>query len=127
MWGAVLGQPPDSDADPAHPELGEAFASAQNAVVAAIATYASVDIAASAPQVSGSVSTKWGASTLVQLYSLSLIHICRSFRATAAPTAGLPNSSSSSAPWPRAPAWWRSAAARVSQPCSCLLYTSRCV
>jgi D-alanyl-D-alanine carboxypeptidase (penicillin-binding protein 5/6) len=69
VWGAVLGQPPDSDADPAHPELGEAFASAQNAVVAAIATYASVDIAASAPQVSGSVSTKWGASTLVQLYS----------------------------------------------------------
>ena len=52
VWGAVLGQPPDSDADPAHPELGEAFASAQSAVVAAIATYASVDLAASPPQVS---------------------------------------------------------------------------
>jgi serine-type D-Ala-D-Ala carboxypeptidase (penicillin-binding protein 5/6) len=69
VWGAVLGQPPDSDADPAHPELGEAFASAQSAVVAAIATYASVDIAASPPQVSGSVSTKWGSTTLVQIYS----------------------------------------------------------
>jgi serine-type D-Ala-D-Ala carboxypeptidase (penicillin-binding protein 5/6) len=69
VWGAVLGQPPDSDADPAHPELGEAFASAQTAVVAAIATYASVDIAASPPQVSGSVSTKWGSTTLVQIYS----------------------------------------------------------
>ncbi len=67
VWGAVLGQPPDSDADPAHPELGEAFASAQSAVVAAIATYASVDLAASPPQVSGSVSTRWGSITLVQI------------------------------------------------------------
>ena len=69
VWGAVLGQPPDSDGDPAHPELGEAFASAQSAVVAAIATYASVDIAASPPQVAGSVSTKWGSTTLVQIDS----------------------------------------------------------
>jgi D-alanyl-D-alanine carboxypeptidase (penicillin-binding protein 5/6) len=67
VWGAVLGQPPSSDADPAHPELGDAFASARNAVVTAIASYASVDLASSPPQVSGSVTTAWGPGADVQV------------------------------------------------------------
>jgi D-alanyl-D-alanine carboxypeptidase (penicillin-binding protein 5/6) len=67
VWGAVLGQPPSSNGDPAHPELGEAFTSAHNAVVAAIASYASVDLASSPPQVSGSVTTAWGPDAVVQI------------------------------------------------------------
>ncbi len=67
VWGAVLGQPPSSAADPAHPELGEAFASARNAVVAAIASYASVDLASAPPQVSGSVTAAWGPDSVVQV------------------------------------------------------------
>jgi D-alanyl-D-alanine carboxypeptidase (penicillin-binding protein 5/6) len=60
VWGAVLGQPPLASGDPAHPELGQAFASARSAVVAALDTYASVDLGALRPQVSGSISTRWG-------------------------------------------------------------------
>ncbi|MFI5284692.1 MAG: D-alanyl-D-alanine carboxypeptidase family protein [Candidatus Dormibacteria bacterium] len=67
VWGAVLGQPPAAAGDPAHPELGQAFASAQHAVIAAVGAYAAVDLAAFAPQVSGSVTTRWGDSALVTL------------------------------------------------------------
>jgi D-alanyl-D-alanine carboxypeptidase (penicillin-binding protein 5/6) len=67
VWGAVLGQPPAAEGDPAHPELGQAFAAAQRAVVAADGAYASVDLAAFAPQLSGSVTTRWGDSSVVTL------------------------------------------------------------
>ncbi len=60
VWGAVLGQPPDSAGDGAHPELGQAFLSAQHAVSAAVAAYSAVDLSAVAPQVSGSITTRWG-------------------------------------------------------------------
>jgi D-alanyl-D-alanine carboxypeptidase (penicillin-binding protein 5/6) len=60
VWGAVLGQPPLSAADPAHPELGAAFAAARSAVGAAFKGYAPVDLQRLAPAVTGSVATAWG-------------------------------------------------------------------
>ena len=60
VWGAVLGQPPDSSGDGAHPELGQAFLAAQRAVTSALAGYAAVDLSAVPPQVSGSIITRWG-------------------------------------------------------------------
>ncbi len=65
VWGAVLGQPPLTSGDPAHPELGEAFASALGAAVAALHQYAAVDVAGNSPDISGSISTRWGASALL--------------------------------------------------------------
>jgi D-alanyl-D-alanine carboxypeptidase (penicillin-binding protein 5/6) len=65
VWGAVLGQPPLTSGDPAHPELGEAFVSARGAAVAALNQYAAVDVAGTSPDVSGSISTRWGASALL--------------------------------------------------------------
>jgi serine-type D-Ala-D-Ala carboxypeptidase (penicillin-binding protein 5/6) len=67
VWGAVLGQPPDGSGDGAHPELGQAFLSAQQAVTAAVAAYADVDLSAVAPQVSGSITTRWGINAPVVL------------------------------------------------------------
>ena len=67
VWGAVLGQPPDSAGDGAHPELGQAFLSAQHAVSAAVAAYSAVDLSAVAPQVSGSITTRWGPGASVVL------------------------------------------------------------
>ena len=67
VWGAVLGQPPDSSGDGAHPELGRAFLSAQNAVSAAVAAYAAVDLSRLSPQVSGSITTRWGPGAAVVL------------------------------------------------------------
>jgi hypothetical protein len=67
VWGAVLGQPPDSSGDGAHPELGRAFLSAQNAVSAAVAAYAAVDLSRLPPQVSGSITTRWGPGAAVVL------------------------------------------------------------
>lgn len=65
VWGAVLGQPPLTAGDPAHPELGEAFVSAQSTVVAAFKSYAAVNLAALSPDVSGSISTAWGSGSSV--------------------------------------------------------------
>src|SRR5579863_1316515 len=67
VWGAILGQPPDSAGDGAHPELGQAFLSAQHAVSAAVAAYSAVDLSAVAPQVSGSITTRWGPGASVVL------------------------------------------------------------
>lgn len=67
VWGAVLGQPRLTAGDSQHPELGEAFVSARSATVAALRGYAAVDLAGLSPQLSGSVSTRWGGSTLLLL------------------------------------------------------------
>jgi D-alanyl-D-alanine carboxypeptidase (penicillin-binding protein 5/6) len=67
VWGAVLGQPPAASGDPAHPELGQAFASAQSAVVAAVSAYEAVDLSEALPQLTGSITTRWGGSAPVQL------------------------------------------------------------
>ncbi len=67
VWGAVLGQPRLTAGDPAHPELGEAFASAQSATNTAFSGYAAVDLAALTPDVSGSITTRWGPGSSVVL------------------------------------------------------------
>ena len=67
VWGAVLGQPPDSAGDGAHPELGRAFLAAQGAVSAAVAAYTAVDLSRVPPQVSGSITTRWGSGASVVL------------------------------------------------------------
>jgi serine-type D-Ala-D-Ala carboxypeptidase (penicillin-binding protein 5/6) len=60
VWGAVLGQPRLAAADPAHPELGAAFAAARSAVVAALKGYVAIDLARLSPAVTGRISTRWG-------------------------------------------------------------------
>jgi D-alanyl-D-alanine carboxypeptidase (penicillin-binding protein 5/6) len=60
VWGAVLGQPPSAAVDPAHPELGGAFAAARTAATAALDGYLAVDLARLLPTVTGIVSTRWG-------------------------------------------------------------------
>ncbi len=75
VWGAVLGQPPDSAGDGAHPELGRAFLSAQHAVSAAVAAYTAVDLSAVAPQVSGSITTRWGPGASVVLSPFEASHL----------------------------------------------------
>jgi serine-type D-Ala-D-Ala carboxypeptidase (penicillin-binding protein 5/6) len=60
VWGAVLGQPPLAAGDPAHPELGAAFAAARSAAVAAFGAYAAVDLNRFSSAVTGSISTRWG-------------------------------------------------------------------
>jgi serine-type D-Ala-D-Ala carboxypeptidase (penicillin-binding protein 5/6) len=65
VWGAILGQPPSATGDPAHPELGQALVSAQNAVAAALGAYEVVDLSESLRQISGSISTRWGDSSSV--------------------------------------------------------------
>jgi len=67
VWGAVLGQPPSATGDPAHPELGAAFAAARSAVVAALRGYAAVDLQRLSPAVTGSISTPWGSRARVAL------------------------------------------------------------
>ncbi len=67
VWGAILGQPAMTAPDPAHPELGAAFAGAQNAVAAVLGSYRVVNIAAAVPAVSGTVSTRWGDAAPVEL------------------------------------------------------------
>jgi D-alanyl-D-alanine carboxypeptidase (penicillin-binding protein 5/6) len=67
VWGAILGQPPSATGDPAHPELGQAFASAQRAVAAALGAYQVVDLSGFLRQISGSISTRWGDSSSVTL------------------------------------------------------------
>jgi D-alanyl-D-alanine carboxypeptidase (penicillin-binding protein 5/6) len=69
VWGAVLGQPKQSATDRAHPELGGAFAAAQNAVSAALGDYVAVDIDHAVPPVTGTVITAWADTTDVQLVS----------------------------------------------------------
>jgi hypothetical protein len=53
--------------DPAHPELGAAFAGAQNAVTAVLDSYRAVDIGEAQPSVSGTISTRWGSGAPVEL------------------------------------------------------------
>ena len=68
VWGAVLGQPPLTAGDPRHPELGQAFASARSAVGCRTRAATRPSISpASRPQLSGSISTRWGGSSLVML------------------------------------------------------------
>jgi serine-type D-Ala-D-Ala carboxypeptidase (penicillin-binding protein 5/6) len=67
VWGAILGQPPSATGDPAHPELGQAFASAQSAVAAALGAYQVVDLSGFLRQISGSISTRWGDSSSLTL------------------------------------------------------------
>ncbi len=67
VWGAVLGQPPLRRGDPAHPELGEAFVSAQGAALAALNGYAAVDLGRLSPPTSGTISTRWGSNADVAL------------------------------------------------------------
>lgn len=66
VFGAALGQPPDAAVDPDHPELGGAFAAARDAVAAALAGYAAVDVSATTPVAGGSLSEPWGAGTDVK-------------------------------------------------------------
>jgi D-alanyl-D-alanine carboxypeptidase (penicillin-binding protein 5/6) len=67
VWGAILGQPAMTAPDPAHPELGAAFAGARSAVDAAFNTYTTVDLAELSPGVTGSVAAPWGGHTDVLL------------------------------------------------------------
>ena len=63
VYGAVLGQPPDASSDPAHPELGLAFAGAEAAVRDAFAGFTAVDLATLPPPVvHGSAVEPWGAA-----------------------------------------------------------------
>jgi D-alanyl-D-alanine carboxypeptidase (penicillin-binding protein 5/6) len=71
VWGAVLGQPPARNADPAHPELGEAFAAAESAAAAVLKSYQSVDLEDAMPTVNGTITTVWGDSAEVSLLSNS--------------------------------------------------------
>ncbi len=67
VWGAALGQPRSAASDPAHPELGAAFAAAQSATRAAFNSYKAVELSALMPAVSGTISTTWGDTTSVAL------------------------------------------------------------
>jgi D-alanyl-D-alanine carboxypeptidase (penicillin-binding protein 5/6) len=60
VWGAVLGQPPARASDPAHPELGAAFAAAESASAAVLQSYSAVDLNKELPSVTGTVTTAWG-------------------------------------------------------------------
>jgi D-alanyl-D-alanine carboxypeptidase (penicillin-binding protein 5/6) len=62
VFGAVLGQPPEQASDPAHPELGGAFAAAENAAVAVFNSYSAVDLNQAMPTISATVGTAWGDS-----------------------------------------------------------------
>lgn len=74
VWGAILGQPAMTAPDPAHPELGAAFAGAQNAVTAVLAGYRVVDIAQATPESSGTISTPWGGQARVVVFPLGGSH-----------------------------------------------------
>jgi D-alanyl-D-alanine carboxypeptidase (penicillin-binding protein 5/6) len=67
VWGAVLGQPPAAGSDPAHPELGAAFAAAESASAAALNSYSAVDLNEAMPTVTGTVTTAWGGTTQAEL------------------------------------------------------------
>ncbi|MBV9099700.1 MAG: D-alanyl-D-alanine carboxypeptidase [Candidatus Dormibacteraeota bacterium] len=62
LVGAILGQPPDAAADPAHPELGGAFRAAGSAVRAGFGGYVVASDATLAPPLAGDVSARWGGS-----------------------------------------------------------------
>jgi len=86
VWGAVLGQPPMRAPDPAHPELGAAFAAAQSAVAAAFRRYAAVDLGSVSPGVTGTLSTAWGDATPVVVAThardIALVRVGASLRLT---------------------------------------------
>jgi D-alanyl-D-alanine carboxypeptidase (penicillin-binding protein 5/6) len=67
VFGAVLGQPPARASDPEHPELGEAFASAQSAAVAVLNSYRAVDLNQVMPTITATIHTAWGDSTQGEL------------------------------------------------------------
>lgn len=67
VWGAVLGQPAETAPDPAHPELGAAFAEAESAVAAVFNSYHAVDMTQSIPTLTGSVTTAWGGTAGVEV------------------------------------------------------------
>ena len=71
VWGAVLGQPAETAPDPAHPELGAAFAEAENAVATFFNSYRAVDLSQATPTLTGSVSTPWGGTAGVEVRSES--------------------------------------------------------
>jgi len=74
VYGAVLGQPSMTAPDPAHPELGAAFLEAENAVSAVLDSYHGVDLTQSEPALTGSVSTRWGGSSPVELLAAEGAH-----------------------------------------------------
>jgi D-alanyl-D-alanine carboxypeptidase (penicillin-binding protein 5/6) len=63
LWGAVLGQPRERASDPAHPELGAAFAAAESASAAVLNSYSAVDLNKAMPAITGTVTTAWGDTT----------------------------------------------------------------
>ncbi len=65
--GAVLGQPPDGNADLAHPELGAAFSVARAAVDAAFGQFAAVRVGPASVPVSGTIDGPWGVSSALHL------------------------------------------------------------
>lgn len=79
VWGAVLGQPPLTAPDPAHPELGAAFALARSAAVAALHGYTAVDLARLSLDVTGRISTRWGSAAAIALSAhpsdVVLVHV----------------------------------------------------
>jgi D-alanyl-D-alanine carboxypeptidase (penicillin-binding protein 5/6) len=60
VWGAVLGQPRARASDPAHPELGAAFAAAETASSSVLNSYSAVDLNQAMPAITGTVTTMWG-------------------------------------------------------------------
>ncbi len=66
VWGAVLGQPPARASDPAHPELGEAFAAAESASSIVLSSYSAVDLSDAMPAVTGTIATAWGDTAQLQ-------------------------------------------------------------
>ena len=62
VFGAVLGQPPAQASDPAHPELGGAFAAARSATAAVFNSYSAVDLDQALPTITATVKTAWGDS-----------------------------------------------------------------
>ncbi len=77
VWGAVLGQPPLAAGDPAHPELGAAFAAARSAAVAALGAYAAVDLDRFSSAVTGSIATRWGGHSQVLVARESQVVVVR--------------------------------------------------
>jgi len=61
MVGAVLGQPPDGNADLAHPELGGAFETARTSVDNAFSELTTVRLGTGSIPVTGHVFASWGA------------------------------------------------------------------
>ena len=69
VYGAVLGQPPLTDADRDHPELGGALRAARTAARAALDGNVAVDVSVVPPAVSGVITTPWKSDATVVVKS----------------------------------------------------------